>query len=467
MFTDPHEIANVAGLPGIQYMLEATRNLPINYFVQLPSCVPATPFEHSGSVLDAKALGSLAGTEGVWGLGEVMNVPGVLQGDQGLLAKLGLPGLHNLDGHAPGVTGKALNAYVGHGISTDHESVTWAEAKEKARLGVAVLVREGSASKNLEALVKGIVAENFSTTNMAFCTDDKHLADIRKEGTIRHCIQKAVALGLPLGQALAMATINAARVMGLPKLGAIVPGWQADLLILEDLTELRPELVFQKGRNALQAAFEPVEPSKELQGSVQIAAFTEKTFAVEQFKVDREYPVIEILPGEIVTERGLVAGGAVPQLLAAGELCMIAVLERHHATGNVGLGLLRGYGLRQGAVATTVAHDSHNLIVAGTSAADMYVAAKEILRVQGGYTLVSQGRVVDTLPLNICGLMSSARPEELIPHLELISQKAWSLGVSREIDPFITLSFMALPVIPKIRITDMGMFDVEQFRFID
>ena len=466
LVTDPHEIANVAGLPGIRYMLQATEQLPVNYFVQLPSCVPATPFEHAGSILDAEALGTLVGTPGVWGLGEVMNVPGILQGDGDLLAKLHLPGLHNVDGHAPGVSGRALNAYIAHGINTDHESVTWAEAREKARLGLAVLVREGSASKNLEALVKGIVADNFSTTNMAFCTDDKHLADIRREGTIRHCIRKAVALGLPLMQALSMATINAARIMGLPKLGALLPGWQADVLVVDDLKELRPCHVFHKGQEALGLDYTLVEPGEALQGSVQVASFDEATFAVEQFLPGRDYPVIEILPGEIVTKRGQVVGENVAGLLDSGELCMIAVLERHHATGHVGIGLLRGYGLTRGAVATTVAHDSHNLIVAGTNARDMYVAAQEIIRVQGGYTLVTQGRVVDTLPLNICGLMSSAPPEQLIPHLEAISQKAWNLGVSQAIDAFITLSFMALPVIPQIRITDMGMFDVEKFTFI-
>ncbi len=467
LVTDPHEIANVAGLPGIRYMLQATRELPINYYVQLPSCVPATPFEHSGSILDAEALGTLAGIPGVWGLGEVMNVPGILQGDEDLLAKLRLPGLHNIDGHAPGVGGRPLNAYVVHGINTDHESVTWEEAREKARLGLAVLIREGSASKNLEALVKGIVAENFPSSWMAFCTDDKHLADIRREGTIRHCIQKAVQLGLPLLQALSMATINAARIMGLPQLGAIVPGWQADLLLVDSLENLRPSHVFYKGREALGEALPMREPAAALRGSVQVAPFSEDSFALDRYEAGRTYPVIEILPGEIITEHGSVPGERVAELLDSGELCQIAVLERHHATGCIGVGLLRGYGLRQGAVATTVAHDSHNLIVAGTCPHDMYVAAQEIIRVQGGYTLVSRGQVVDTLPLDICGLMSSAAPEELIPHLEAISHKAWALGVSQDIDAFITLSFMALPVIPKLRITDMGVFDVEKFNFIE
>lgn len=468
LITDPHEIANVAGVKGVKYMLDATRNLPINYFVQVPSCVPATPFEHAGCVMDAEAMAELIDLDGVLGLGEVMNVPGVLGGAPDVLAKLALFKDKIIDGHAPMVSGKALQAYVGSGVETDHECISWAEAKEKLRAGLAVLVREGSASRNLTALIQGAVADGIDTTRMAFCTDDKHLADIRREGTIRYCVRQAIDLGLEPIRAVQMATINAAKIFGLRKLGALVPGWQADILVVDNLFSLKPEYVFQKGEEAVTKleAVPSVVPDESLSGSVHVAPFTKEAFSPDQFAVDKEYPVIEILSGQIVTERGSVHGKDVARLLEEGKLCMLAVLERHHATGNIGIGLLRGYGLQNGAAATTVAHDSHNLMVAGTNANDMFVAAQELIRVQGGYTLVRDGEVVDTLPLPVCGLMSNAPADELIARLDEITEKAWALGVPRDIDAFITLSFMALPVIPKLRVTDMGVFDAENFKFL-
>lgn len=468
LITDPHEIANVAGAKGVKYMLEATRNLPVNYYVQVPSCVPATPFEHAGCVMDAEAMAELIDLDGVLGLGEMMNVPGVLGNAPDVLAKLELFKDKIIDGHAPMVSGKALQAYVASGIETDHESISWAEAREKLRAGVAILVREGSASRNLTALVQGAVADGIDTTRMAFCTDDKHLADIRHEGTIRYCVKEAIVLGLEPIRTIQMATINAAKIFGLRKLGAIAPGWQADVLVVDNLFHLKPEFVFHKGEDALAKlnAVQQVIPDASLSGSVHVAPFTVEAFNPSQFAEDKEYPVVEILSGQIVTERGSVHGKDVPRLLKEGKLCMLAVLERHHATGNIGIGLLRGYGLKNGAAATTVAHDSHNLLVAGTNSRDMYVAAQELIRVQGGYTLVRDGEVVDTLPLPICGLMSDAPAEELIPRLDEITAKAWAMGVPRDIDAFITLSFMALPVIPKLRVTDIGVFDAENFKFI-
>ena len=332
-----------------------------------------------------------------------------------------------------------------------------------------MLVREGSASRNLEAIIKGVLADGVDVSSLAFCTDDKHLADIRSEGTIRHCVQLAIALGMEPVRALRLASINAARIYGLKRLGAIAPGWQADLVVFDNLESLVPQAVYYKGRDAWKEAakVQPVQPETTLQGSVRPAAFSEETFSPERFAADKEYAVIEMLPGEIFTERSSIKGAEVKEALTKGELYLIAVLERHHATGNVGLGLLRGYGLQKGAAATTVAHDSHNLIVIGTNAQDMALAAQELVRVQGGYTLVHDGRVVGTVPLNICGLMSSAPAEELIASLEQISAQARAQGVHEGIDPFISLSFMALPVIPKLRITDMGMFDVDKFTFVE
>ena len=469
LITDPHEIANVAGVKGIKYMLDATRNLPINYYVQVPSCVPATPFEHAGCILDSKAMTELIDLEGVLGLGEMMNVPGVINGVPDVLAKLDLFKHKILDGHAPLLGGKALQAYASYGIETDHESISWAEVKEKLRAGIAILVREGSASRNLTAIIQGLLADGIDSTRLAFCTDDKHLADIRREGTIRYCVQQAIDLGLEPVRAIQMATINAAKIFGMRKVGAIAPGWQADVLVVDNLFSLKMEHVFHKGHDVLAklASVKTITPDASLSGSVNVAPFSEAAFDPAQFDVDREYPVIEILSGQIVTERGSVHGKDIARKLKEGKLCMLAVIERHHATGNIGIGLLRGYGLKNGAAATTVAHDSHNLIVAGTNASDMFMAAQELIRVQGGYTLVKDGEVVDTLPLPICGLMSDAPADELTVRLEEISAKAWEMSVSRDIDAYITLSFMALPVIPKLRVTDMGVFDAEKFEFVN
>ena len=470
LITDPHEIANVAGAEGIRYMLRAGGQMPINYYVELPSCVPATPFEHAGCVMDAAAMAEVMHDEGVLGLGEMMNVPGVLYNDAEVHKKLDLFHAENrvVDGHAPTLTGKELQAYVASGIDTDHESLDWEEALEKLRAGLAVLVRQGSACRNLESIIKGVLASGIDVQNLAFCTDDKHLSDMNKEGTIRYCVKLAVELGMSPVRAIRIASINGAKLFGLRHVGAVAPGYDADIVVFNNLEELEPLYVFWHGRDAWAEADKvmPVEPAASLKGSVRPAPFSEENFALSHFEAGKEYPVIRMLPGDVYTERESIMGEDVAAAVAAGELYLIAVLERHHGTGNVGLGLLRGYGLQRGAAATTVAHDSHNLIVLGTSAAEMVVAANELVRVQGGYTLVHEGQVVGTVPLNICGLMSSAPTEDLIMSLDEIAALAHAQGVPDNIDPFISLSFMALPVIPRLKITDMGMFDVDKFEFV-
>lgn len=471
LITDPHEIANVAGAVGIRYMLHSGQEMPINYYVELPSCVPATPFEHAGCVMDADACADLMHEDGILGLGEMMNVPGVLNNDPSVLSKLQLflDEQRVIDGHAPMLGGKELQAYAASGINTDHESISWSEAKAKLRAGLAVLVREGSASRNLTAIIQGVIEDGVDISNMAFCTDDKHLADIRKEGTIRHCVQMAIALGMEPVRALRMAAINAARIYGLKNIGAVAPGWQADLVVFDNLESLKPLHVFHKGEDAVALGetvnFTPAPAA--LAGSVHPAPFTEDAFAISRFATDKLYPVIQMLEGEIFTERGEMHGSEVAEALAAGRVHLIAVIERHNGTGNIGLGLLQGYGLRNGAAATTVAHDSHNLIVIGSSPADMFIATQELIRVQGGYTLVKEGKVVGTVPLDIGGLMSSLSTEELANSLDDIKIKAHAQGVPQGVDPFISLSFMALPVIPRLRITDMGMFDVDKFAFCE
>ncbi len=460
LITDPHEIANVSGLAGIQYMLDASAYLPMNYYMQLPSCVPATSFEHAGCTLSANDLMQFAEHPQVLGLGEMMDITGVLGCHADVLHKLDCFSQKIIDGHAPQVGGHALQAYAVAGIQTDHESISYAEAKEKLRAGIAVLIREGSASQNLDVILSGVLKENITTNQLAFCTDDKHLADIRQQGTIRWCIKKAIALGMEPVTAFQLATINAAQIYHLPHLGAIAPGYQADFAVFDNLHDLNVTRVFHKGKEPAFASA-PVLPA---QPSVHLAPFTAADLVLELVS-DQSYPVIRILPHEIATEKGEYTGAKAQKAIAQGQLCYITVLERHHATGHIGCGLLEGYGLQNGAVATTVAHDSHNLIVAGTNAQDMEIAAREIDRVQGGYTLVQHGKVIDTLPLPIAGLMSPWSAQTLNAKLDKMVAAARQMGVAAWNDPFITLSFMALPVIPKIRITDLGMFDAENFTF--
>lgn len=468
LVTDPHEIANVAGMAGIRYMLDASENAPVNYYVQLPSCVPATPFEHAGAVLSAADLLELQAHPRVLGLGEMMNYPGVTSCDPDVLAKLEAFSGQVIDGHAPGVSGAALQAYACAGIATDHESVTWAEAREKLRAGMAVLVREGSASRNLTELITGALADGVSTGRMAFCTDDKHLADIRRDGTIRHNAAMAVALGLPPVQAVQMATFNAAQIYGLRRLGAVAPGYRADLVVLDDLDRFQVAQVYKDGRcvvrdGELLVPETPAACPDAILHSVHLPACDAARFRLPQRE---EQPVLVVQPGQIVTRRTQIPSGDVEAEIAAGNLRKLAVVERHHATGHIGVGLIQGYGLRHGAVATTVAHDSHNLIVAANNDDDLLLAVRTMEEMDGGYCLVQDGKVVGRLPLPVGGLMSAAPTEEFLPELERLLAQARAMGVTEGIDPFTTLSFVALPVIPEVRLTDLGMFDVTHFSFI-
>lgn len=470
LITDPHEIANVAGAKGIRYMLDAGRAMPINYYVQLPSCVPATPFENAGTVMRAKDLVACMDWHGVLGLGEMMNLPGVLNEDVEVLQKLSVfRNEHRpIDGHAPCVGGKELAAYSSQGINTDHESISWGEAKEKLRNGIAVWVRQGSASRNLEDILRGALAEGVDCSRMGFCTDDKHLADIHKEGTVRSMVLQAIELGMKPICAIAMATINPARVYGLNHLGEIAPGKQADLVVWDDFGTMKPLRVFYKGRDAIQTVADKhryVDEPNALLETVHLADFQQKDLVLE-LEDDKDYPVIEMLPGQIFTNALTVKGNKVKEFIASGDMSYISVLERHHATGHIGKGLIWGYGLKKGAAATTVAHDSHNLIVVGQDAASMETAVRELQDIGGGYTLAEGDKVVESLPLEVAGLMSTMDAKNLTQKLDSISNTAHKMGVAEGVDPFISLSFMALPVIPKLKITDMGLFDVTKFEFV-
>lgn len=466
LITDPHEIANVSGVDGIRFMLDSAADAPVNYFVQIPSCVPATPFEHAGATILAHDMEPFLDDLRISGLGEMMNYPGVASCDESVMEKLHLFSKGVIDGHAPGLSGRDLQAYAAAGIETDHESTTYEEAREKLRAGMAVLVREGSACHNLRSILDGVLRDGLDTRRMAFCTDDKHLSDVCREGTIRHCIRLAISAGMKPIEAIQIATINAARIYRLRDIGAVAPGYRADLAVLDDLEEVTVHAVYKDGglvsSNDMDVSGSSPIASRILH-SVHTAPLPEGGFPLPDSGM---LPVINLVRGQVTTKKSEIPAEQAPGLIVAGRLRKLAVIERHHATGNTGVGLIAGYGLAHGAIATTVAHDSHNMIVAGDNDLDMLLAVRELERVNGGYTLVINGQVMGTLPLPVAGLMSTLSAEEFIPALDDLLERAHCAGIAEGIDPFLTLSFVALPVIPEIRLTDMGMFDVTRFQFL-
>lgn len=464
LITDPHEIANVGGMIALRDILEAAKRSVLNYYVMLPSCVPATPFEHSGAVLGSEELSQFHDDPNVLGLGEMMNSVGVINCDKDVIAKLDAFSDMIIDGHAPMTTGKTLNAYASAGVHTDHESITYEEALEKLRAGIAVLVREGSASRNLDDIMTGVIRSKIDTSRLAFCTDDKHLADIRRCGTIRYNIKRSIELGLDPVKAVQIATINAARIYGLRDIGAIACGYRADMVVVDNLQDMNVIEVFKDGK-----ALEEFGKTKQgkynylLVDDVHFAPLPEDAFNIPE---KESYDVIGIIDRQIATKRLKMTAAEVAEGMKSGSVRKIAVIERHHSTGFHSAAYISGYGLTHGAVASTVAHDSHNIVMIGDNDADMHIAAEELRRIGGGYVIVKDGKTVGELPLRLAGLMSLKSADEFIPELEGVIKKAHELGVNRNIDPFITLSFMALPVIPEIRITDSGLFDVGSFSFI-
>ena len=456
VIADPHEIANVSGTAGIDFMLERARNLPLHLYIQAPSCVPATPFEHSGSVLSADDLTPYASKDGVLGLGEMMNFVGTADADGEIIKKLELFKGKIIDGHLP--CPEFLGPYAAAGIETDHESVTFEEALAKLRVGIAVLVREGSGSKNLENIIKGVVKHGADTSNMAFCTDDKHLLDIHRDGTIRGHIKRAIELGLSPMAAYRMATLNAARIYGLKDMGAIAPGRRADLVILDDFEKVSVCDVYIGGKSfdEVKKDFFVRDVPENILNSVNLPCLDKKSL---NLTLSEQNTVIEMIPNQIITKKVVMSRDDAQKALANGELLKLAVIERHHVTGHIGLGLLKGYGLKNGAIATTVAHDSHNLIVAGDNDRDMLAAASELQRVQGGYALARDGKTI-SLPLPVGGLMSILEQSELAEEIERLKYAAYDMGADSSFDPFIALSFLALPVLPEVRLTDSGLVDL-------
>jgi adenine deaminase len=464
--TDYHEIANVLGAGGISYMIESGAGLPLDVFIMLPSCVPATPMETSGAILEAGDLVPLLAHPQVIGLGEVMNFPGVVAGDPSVMAKLeafrGLP----IDGHAPGLAGPQLDAYIAAGIESDHECVTGGEAEEKLAKGMYIFIRQGSTARNLEALLPLVTP--LDQNRCIFVDDDRQPADLLREGHMDSILRQAVSLGLDPVIALRMVTLNTARRFGLRSRGGIAPGWKADLVVLEDLESFKVLRVFKDGRQVadggrLEAGFAPGPAAP---GAMDIG--WDKLAGIEVKAAGERMLVIGVVPDQIITARleevPRVEGGfVVPDVPR--DILKICVFERHLGTGNVGVGFIRGFGLREGALASTVAHDSHNLMVVGASDEDILAAAREVEAMRGGQVVVKGGRVIAGLPLDIAGLMSTLPLEEVVNRVEGLRDAAGRLGCPLE-DPFMTLSFMALPVIPELKMTDRGLFDVGSFSHV-
>lgn len=475
VIADPHEICNVTGLDGFEYMLRASENIPLSVFLMFPSCVPATPFEHSGATLLAEDAEKYIRDERVLGLGEMMNYPGVVNKDKEVMVKLALKEKWNkhIDGHAPSVSGSGLDGYISSGINTDHECETPEELREKVSKGMYVMLREGTACKNVLPLLPGVDEKN--ARRILFCTDDRQPGSIRDEGALNYGVTLAIRNGLDPILAITMATLNASECYHLEDRGAISPGKRADFLLLKDIKNgIYPEKVFIKGE--LVAEGQKISTrakgydSGKVTGRMNVKDFSRQKLS---YKVPSDHVrLIGITPGGVVTSKkeGYIKREKDGEWVHDKEkdVLKLAVIERHHGTGNASTALIEGYGMKHGAVATTIAHDSHNIIVIGDNDDDMMFAVEKLIDIGGGITMFKDGKELMTHTLEIAGLMTNDTADEVAKTLEKMHEIAYSeLGVSRAIDPFMTLSFMALPVIPSYKLTDVGLFDVDTFSFVE
>ncbi|HXF61531.1 MAG TPA: adenine deaminase [Caldilineaceae bacterium] len=467
--TDPHEIANVAGLAGIRYMAKAARDLPLTVLIMASSCVPATHMESTGATLAADDLADLLAEGTVIGLAEVMNYPGVIQGDPGVLGKIAAFRGHPVDGHLPKVRGRALNAYVAAGIGSEHECTTVEEAAEKLARGLYILIREATNARNLHALLPLINRHN--CRRICFCTDDRTPGDLLEQGSIDYMVREAIAYGIEPVEAIRMATLNPAEWFGLRDRGAVAPGRVADLVVVDDLHDFRPRLVFARGKlvaqeGSLLPTVALTTPGDAMNSTVRV------DWSAVNFRVpvrgDR-LRAIGAVEGQIVTEERIVETAVHDGLAVADparDLLKIAVIERHQARGAMGHGFIQGIGLRQGAIAGSVAHDHHNLMVIGADDRSMLTAARAVAEMGGGLVVAHHEQVIADLPLPIGGLMSDRPIREVAGGYARVLAAASAQGSPLH-DPFMAMSFMGLEVIPKLKLTDQGLVDVEQFRFVD
>jgi len=465
--TDLHEIANVCGSEGIKFVTDVTRKLPLDMLFMAPSCVPATHLETSGAQISSKEVKKILAHPKIIGLGEMMNFPGVVSGDEEVLKKISASKGKIIDGHAPGLAGKELNAYLSAGILSDHESTTLEEGKEKLRRGMYLMIREGSSEKNLDALLP-LVTDN-TYKRCFFVVDDRNCSDLLREGDIDAVVRKAIDRGLEPIRAIQMATINAAEYFRLHDRGGIGPGYIANLITITDLAKLNIDMVFHQGKLVAKQGkpLFPLPPiTLELRDTVRIKPPMGKSLKIAA--VDKTYPVIEIVPGQIVTKKAVekmrvVDGAIMPDVER--DILKLVVVERHRASGNIGVGLVKGFGVKNGALASSVAHDSHNIIAVGTNDFDILKAIEEINRLQGGLVVCADVEILAALPLPIAGLLSPEPLEVVVSQHEKVERTAASLG-NLPPAPFALLSFLALPVIPELRLTDLGLVDVAEFKLL-
>lgn len=462
VITDPHEIANVCGMGGIDYMMAATESLPLDVHFMLPSCVPAMAFEENGATLTWRDINAYFDHPRVLGLAEMMNYPGVMMGDRATMEKIVVSQAHHkkIDGHAPGLSGKALNAYMSAGVYSDHECDTTDNALEKLRKGQFIMIRDGTAAQNLEALMP-LLTEQYAHRCM-FCTDDKHPYDLLHKGHIDYIVRKAIALGADPILTIKVASHYAARYFLLNNKGAIAPGYLADFVVLDNLHDVNVEMVFKRGKlvydgHDVEIAAPDIDPD--------ILAGVLDTFHLpdvtpEQLRIGVA-PLIGLIDGQIVTEDLGHAEGV------DNGICQMTVCERHHDTGHVASCYVLGYGIQRGAVATSIAHDSHNIIACGVSPEDIAFAVNELKKMHGGIIVVENGQVQARLPLELAGLFTDRPLPEVNEKLEHCKAAAWAQGVNRGIDPFMTLSFASLPVIPALRLTTKGVFNVNTLTFVE
>ncbi|MDO4473830.1 MAG: adenine deaminase [Eubacteriales bacterium] len=473
IIADPHEIVNVCGIDGLDYMMEAAKRTALDIKYVLPSCVPATPFEHAGAVINAPEMEEPITRDNILGLGEFMNFPGVIMADDMVLEKLLVAKKEGkfIDGHGPGITGKELNAYTSAGILADHECSTVEEMNDRLERGLYILLRQGSACHNLRPLLKGMTEMN--SRRCLLCSDDRQPKTILHEGHLDNHLRICVEEGVDPVTAIRMATLNAAECFGLKDRGAIAPGYRADIVLLDDLKDFKVNKVFVEGKlTASEGTYIPeIEPYdiSSVKGSVIV-----KDFSTEKLKMhlkSDKVNVIGILPGGVVTakETAQITLDENGEFVRNPEedIVKVAVVERHQGTGNVACGFLKGYGIKEGAVALSIAHDSHNIIVVGVSDEEMAFAVESLIAQEGGIVLVKDGKVVESMPMPIAGLMSDQSGEWVDQKLTDIHEKAFSeLGINGDVEPVMTLCFMSLAVIPEVKLTDMGLFDVTTFSFI-
>jgi len=470
--TDLHEIANVCGIEGIKFVINWAQKLPLDMLFMAPSCVPATTLETSGAQISAEEIKKLLAYPNVIGLGEMMNFPGVVSGVEEVLNKIIVSQGRVIDGHAPGLAGKELNAYMAAGILSDHESTTFDEGKEKLKRGMYLMIREGSSEKNLDALLPLVNDKTYK--RCLFVVDDRSCSDLLREGDIDAVVRKAIRRGLEPIRALQMATINSAEYFRRYDMGAIAPGYLANLITITDFSRLEIDMVFYRGKLVARQGkplFSLPNIRPELTGTVHIKPLTIESLSLRAKRSNRTKetsPIIEIVPRQIITRKRTEKVKVVEGLIQPDterDILKLVVVERHKASGNIGLGLVKGFGLRQGALASSVAHDSHNIVAVGTNDSDILAAIEQIERLQGGLVVCSGGEILASLPLPVAGLLSSEPAEIVVAQFDKLEEAAAGLG-NLPPSPFSILSFLALPVIPELRLTDLGLVDVMALRLI-